>query len=99
VAVPLAGGAVVRYRVFPTRGRENKEKHMRDVVRFLGRLHRDERGAEGLEKLLIVAAIVLPLLGLLIWGRNAITEWVKKTWDEIVTQRSTTTDTGPLQVP
>src|SRR5688572_6984909 len=32
----------------------------------LARLHRDERGAEGLEKLLIIGAIVIPLLALLI---------------------------------
>jgi len=38
--------------------------------------HREEKGAEGLEKLLIVAAIVLPLLGLLIYFRDWITEWV-----------------------
>ncbi len=42
----------------------------------LRRLHRDERGSEGLEKLLIIAAIVLPLLGLLIIFRNEIRTWV-----------------------
>jgi Flp pilus assembly pilin Flp len=53
---------------------------MRDL---LIQLHRDERGAEGLEKLLIVAAIVLPLLGLLIVFRNAIAEWVRGNWEEV----------------
>jgi Flp pilus assembly pilin Flp len=43
-------------------------------------LHRDERGAEGLEKLLIIAAIVLPLLGLLIIFRNEIKDWVVDAW-------------------
>jgi Flp pilus assembly pilin Flp len=47
------------------------------VVTSLKRLHRDERGAEGLEKLLIVAAIVLPLLGILIFFANDIMSWVK----------------------
>ena len=46
-----------------------------------GRLHRDERGAEGLEKLLIIAAIVLPLLGLLLYFKDEITEWVTRAWD------------------
>ena len=47
----------------------------------LKRLHADERGAEGLEKLLIIAAIVLPLLGLLIIFRNEIKEWVTSIWE------------------
>lgn len=49
------------------------------------RIHRDDRGAEGLEKLLIVAAIVLPLLGLLILFRNALSEWVSSLWDDVRT--------------
>ena len=48
----------------------------------LGRLHRDEDGAEMLEILLIVAAIALPLLGLLIWFRNDIKEWVSGIWED-----------------
>ncbi|KPJ75662.1 MAG: hypothetical protein AMK72_11945 [Planctomycetes bacterium SM23_25] len=52
----------------------------------LKRLHRDERGAEGLEKLLIIAAIVLPLLGLLIIFRDKIKDWVVAIWEE-ATQR------------
>jgi Flp pilus assembly pilin Flp len=54
---------------------------MRAIVSHLKTLHRDERGAEGLEKLLIIAAIVLPLLGVLIWFRNDIKDWVKTIWD------------------
>ncbi len=50
---------------------------------ILSRLHRDERGAEGLEKLLIIAAIVLPLLGLLILFRQRIGEWVNDQWTEV----------------
>jgi len=51
---------------------------------LLRRLHRDERGAEGLEKLLIIAAIVLPLLGLLIIFRNEIRTWVVDIWKTVV---------------
>jgi Flp pilus assembly pilin Flp len=53
---------------------------MGTIIRQLKRLHRDERGAEGLEKLLIIAAIVLPLLGLLIIFRNEIKDWVVDAW-------------------
>jgi Flp pilus assembly pilin Flp len=55
------------------------------VISLLKRLHADERGAEGLEKLLIVAAIVLPLLGLLIVFRDAIKGWVTSVWGEATT--------------
>jgi hypothetical protein len=47
------------------------------VVASLNRLHRDEQGAEGLEKLLIVAAILLPILGLLIFFAGDIMAWVR----------------------
>jgi Flp pilus assembly pilin Flp len=53
---------------------------MRRVARALAALHRDERGMEGLEKLLIIAAVTLPLLGLLIIFRNELWEWVKGLW-------------------
>jgi len=53
---------------------------MSTILRRLKELHQDERGAEGLEKLLIVAAIVLPLLGLLIIFRNEIKTWVVEMW-------------------
>jgi Flp pilus assembly pilin Flp len=55
---------------------------MKRVMDSLKRLHADERGAEGLEKLLIIAAIVLPLLGLLIIFRDAIKDWVSSIWEE-----------------
>ncbi|MEM8781724.1 MAG: hypothetical protein AAGE65_02615 [Planctomycetota bacterium] len=48
------------------------------------RLHRDDRGAEALEKLLIVAVVVLPLLGLLIVFRERINDWVNGNWDNVL---------------
>jgi len=51
------------------------------VVSRLKQLHADERGAEGLEKLLIVAAVILPLLGLLIFFRDEIKAWVIEIWE------------------
>ena len=56
---------------------------MSKLVRCLVSLHRDERGAEGLEKLLIIAAIVLPLLGVLIFFRDEIGEWISGLWSDM----------------
>ena len=55
-------------------------------------LHADERGAEGLEKLLIIIAIVLPLLGALIFFRDQIKDWVTNTWNEAVDAEQTEHD-------
>lgn len=52
------------------------------IIANLKRLHRDEAGSQGLEKLLIVAAVVLPLLGLLIIFRNEIKDWVVQVWKD-----------------
>ena len=52
------------------------------LARGLRQLHRDQAGSQGLEKLLIVAAIVLPLLGLLIIFRNEIKSWVTDIWQQ-----------------
>ena len=57
---------------------------MRNLLGTLKKLHSDERGAEGLEKLLIVAAIVLPLLGALIIFRDAVRDWVVRKWEQAV---------------
>jgi Flp pilus assembly pilin Flp len=62
------------------------------MIRRLKMLHRDERGAEGLEKLLIVAAIVLPLLGLLIIFRNEIRDWVVTKWKDAKNDADSNTD-------
>ncbi|MEE9405163.1 MAG: hypothetical protein V3V20_09735 [Algisphaera sp.] len=61
----------------------NAPRLIQTARRIALRLHRDERGAEGLEKLLIIAAIVLPLLGLLIVFRQRIGEWVNSQWLEV----------------
>ena len=56
---------------------------MKKTLALLKRLHEDDRGAEGLEKLLIIAVIVLPLLGLLIWFSKDLMQWVRGLWDQI----------------
>lgn len=50
---------------------------MKRVLSILKQAHSEEKGAEGLEKLLIIGAIVLPLLGVLIFFRNDIQEWLQ----------------------
>lgn len=55
----------------------------RGAMASLRRLDRDEQGAEGLEKLLIIGAIVLPLLALLIVFRDDIAEWLKSSWSDV----------------
>lgn len=47
------------------------------------RLRDCEQGAEGLEKLLIIAAVILPLLALLLIFRETISEWVGENWGEV----------------
>jgi len=56
---------------------------MRWMWSILKRLHKDEGGSEGLEWLLIVAVIVLPLLGLLIYFRGDIAQWARDMWNKI----------------
>lgn len=57
---------------------------VRTVIDAGKRLYRCEQGAEGLEKLLIVGAIVIPLLGVLIFFREQITEFLTGSWDEVM---------------
>ncbi len=54
----------------------------------LARLYHCEKGAEGLEKLLIIGAIVIPLLGILVFFRGQLTEWVGDMWDSVVEDSS-----------
>ena len=65
----------------------------------VARLHADERGAEGLEKLLIIAAIVLPLLGLLIVFRNEMGNWVRGTWEDVRNEAETDVPGGGGTTP
>lgn len=58
------------------------------------RLHRDERGAEGLEKLLIIGAIVIPLLAVLLLFREAISSWATEVWENVRSDADTPS-TGP----
>jgi len=56
---------------------------MKGIVELLKKAHADEQGAEMVEKVLIVAAIVLPLLGLLLFFKEYISEWVRDEADTV----------------
>ena len=58
-------------------------------------IHSDEQGAEGAEKVLIIAALVLPLLAILLFFKDAIKDWLKSQWEAIKGNDSTNTGTDP----
>jgi Flp pilus assembly pilin Flp len=75
-----------------------KDGVMRNIVRALGRLHRCEQGAEALELVLIVAAIALPLLGVLIFFRQRLVELVGEAW-KVMTGNGNPVDPGQPPLP
>ncbi len=66
------------------RGLARRGGGVRGLWERLKRLERDETGSQGLEILLIIAAIMLPLLGLLIILRNELRVWVVGIWEKIL---------------
>jgi Flp pilus assembly pilin Flp len=73
---------------------------LKRVKETLGRFVRDDGGSVGLEKLLIIAAVVLPLLGLLIWYRDDIGRWVGDKWEQYRTPgQADPTNPTPSQGP
>lgn len=63
-------------------------------MEFLRRLHRDEGGAQMVEYVLIACAIAVPLLGVLIWFRKDLSEWVSGQYDEVKNDPNTTYDSS-----
>ena len=53
------------------------------VKASLRSLHRDEHGANMVEYILIIAAVALPLLGVLMWFRNDLKDWVTGLYEEV----------------
>ena len=58
-------------------------------------LHKDEQGADMLEYILILAAIVVPILGLVLWFRNEIYTWAVEKWREITGKAEDLSETPP----
>ena len=50
---------------------------------MMGRMHRDEKGADLVEYVLIIAAIALPVLGILIWFKDEIGTWIREAFEEV----------------
>ena len=48
---------------------------------MLKALHEDERGADMVEYILIIAAIALPVLAVVIWFWKDISTWAYKLWN------------------
>ena len=61
---------------------------MKRLAKFFRRLRRDERGAEGLEKLLIIAAIIIPLLGVLWVAKNWISDYASEEAEKVQSQQN-----------
>lgn len=56
---------------------------MKKMIAQFKAMLRDERGAEGLEKILLIGALILPLLGILIYFKGEITEWMSGIWGNV----------------
>jgi Flp pilus assembly pilin Flp len=50
-------------------------------------LHRDEKGADMIEYILVVAAIALPLLAVVIWFWKDISRWAGDLWESAKGQK------------
>lgn len=55
-------------------------------------LYHDDQGAEGLEKLLIIAAVALPLLAVLLFFSGELREWVQTNWESVTGNADTNND-------
>jgi Flp pilus assembly pilin Flp len=51
------------------------------IRKTLRALYRDEQGADMVEYILIVAAVALPLLGIILWFRDDLWTWAKGLWE------------------
>lgn len=56
---------------------------LKDLKNKLAALHRDERGADMIEYILIVAVIGLPLLAVIVVFRKRIAEWIGREFNKI----------------
>ena len=52
-------------------------------------LYHDEQGAEMMEYVLVVAAIALPLLGVVIWFWKDLVRWVNSLWGNAQNKQGT----------
>ncbi|MFP4140841.1 MAG: Flp family type IVb pilin [Planctomycetota bacterium] len=65
---------------------------MKNLGRTLKSLHDDEGGADMVEYILVVAAIALPLLGVVIWFWKDISREAASWWDKAKGQEGLSPD-------
>ena len=56
---------------------------MNKLKTMMGRMHRDEKGADLVEYVLIIAAVALPVLGIIIWFKDEISTWIGESYDKV----------------
>ncbi len=52
------------------------------LARKLIALHKDEQGATMVEYIMVIAAVALPLLGVIIWYWKDISKWAYDLWQK-----------------
>ena len=68
--------------------------NVKQLVRRLKELHRNEQGADMVEYILLVAIIALPLLAVIIWFYKDIAKWAGNLWGQAKSGQGT--DPGSL---
>lgn len=53
---------------------------MKHLIKELRRCYTDEQGAEKIEMILMIAAVALPILGLLLVYKDSLIDWLNETW-------------------
>ena len=53
---------------------------LKRIGRKMLALHKDEQGADMVEYILIMAAIALPIVGIVIWFKKDISDWASRLW-------------------
>ncbi len=71
-------------------------KTLQSIKDKLVAFHKDEQGADMVEYILIVAAVSLPLLGVIIWYWHDISKWAKGLWDSAKDDTKSGTDPSTL---
>lgn len=54
-----------------------------NLLNELNRCMKDEQGAEKVEFVLIIAAITLPLIGIVLYYKDAMVRWMNESWGDV----------------